>query len=103
MQHLRTSVPEHLSSHSALSSYGLFAPVALWQFFVFLRTPAHALGNRLVSGASWFSANALILCQGSGNNIKTIEERSFQFDKRSASQHKNTVRLEINRSSFCSL
>ena len=32
MQRLRTLVPGHLSSHSALSSYGLFAPLALWRF-----------------------------------------------------------------------
>ena len=30
LQRLWTLVPKHLSSHSALSSYGLFAPLALW-------------------------------------------------------------------------
>ena len=31
MQRLRTPVPGHHSFHSALSSYGLFAPFALWR------------------------------------------------------------------------
>ena len=34
MQCLRTSVPGHLSSHSALSSSGFFAPLALWQLSI---------------------------------------------------------------------
>ena len=37
LQHLQTLVPEHLSFHSALSSYGLLAPLALWRLFVSLR------------------------------------------------------------------
>ena len=32
---LRSSDPGRLSSHSALSSYGLFMPVALWRLFSF--------------------------------------------------------------------
>ena len=35
MQRLRTPVPRHLSSHSALSSYGLFAPHALWRLCLY--------------------------------------------------------------------
>ena len=46
----------HLSSHSALSNYGLFASLALWQFSVSLRTLSQALGSCLVSGAPWSSA-----------------------------------------------
>ena len=43
----------HLSSHSALSSYGLFASLALWQFSVSLRPLVQDLGSCLDSGASW--------------------------------------------------
>ena len=38
LQHLRTLVPGHLSSHSALSSYRLFAPLALWRLSLSLFT-----------------------------------------------------------------
>ena len=41
----------HLSSHSALSSYGLFASLALWQFSVSLRPLVQALGSFPASGA----------------------------------------------------
>ena len=44
MQRLRTLVPGHLSSHSVLSSYGLFAPLALWRLSVSLRPLDQALG-----------------------------------------------------------
>ena len=46
----------HLSSHSALSSYGLFAPLALWQFSVSLRPLSQALLSFSTSGAPWSSA-----------------------------------------------
>ena len=36
LQRLWTLVPGHLSSHSALSSYGLFAPLTLWRLSVSL-------------------------------------------------------------------
>ena len=45
----------HLSSHSALSSYRLFALLALWQFSVSLRPLVQALGSCLASGAPWSS------------------------------------------------
>ena len=41
----------HLSSHSALSSYGLFAPLALWRLFVSLRPLVQALEKCPASGA----------------------------------------------------
>ena len=41
----------NLSSHSALFGYGLFAPLALWQFFVSLRPLVQALGSCSASGA----------------------------------------------------
>ena len=39
------SVPGHLSSHSALSSYGLFAPLTLWRLSVSLRPLVQTLGS----------------------------------------------------------
>ena len=47
--------PRNLSSHSALSSYGLFASLALWQFSVSVRPLVHALKSCSASGASWSS------------------------------------------------
>ena len=46
----------HLSRHSALSSYGLFASLALWQFAVSLRPLSQTLLSFPTSGAPRFSA-----------------------------------------------
>ena len=51
MQRLWTLVPGHLSSHSALSSYGLFVPLTLWRLSVFLRPLVQTLGSCPASGA----------------------------------------------------
>ena len=67
MQHLRTLVPGHLSSHSAQSSYALFASLALWQFSVPVRPMVQALESCSASGTSWSSAINPSL-KGSGNN-----------------------------------
>ena len=56
LQRLWTLVPGHLSSHSALFSYGFFAPLALWRLSVILRSLIQALGNCPASGAPWSSA-----------------------------------------------
>ena len=56
LQRLRTLVPGHLSSHSALCSYGLFALLTLWQLSVSLRPLVQTLGSCLASGAPWSSA-----------------------------------------------
>ena len=56
MQRLWTLVPGHLSSHSALSSYGLFAPLSLWRLSVSVLPLALTLGDCPVSGAPWSSA-----------------------------------------------
>ena len=56
MQRLRTLTPEHLLSHSALSSYGLFAHLALWQLSVSLRPLVQAMGSCPASSAPWCSA-----------------------------------------------
>ena len=46
----------HFSSHSALSSYGLFAPLTLWRLSVSLRPLVQALGSCPASGAPWSPA-----------------------------------------------
>ena len=51
LQRLRTPVPGHLSSDSALSSYGLFAPPILWRLSVSLRPMIQTLGSCPASGA----------------------------------------------------
>ena len=50
------AAPADLSSHSALSSYGLFAPLALWRLSISLRPLVQALGSCPASGASLSSA-----------------------------------------------
>ena len=56
LQRLRTLVPRHFSSHSALSSYGLFAPLALWRLSVSLRPLVQTLGSYPASEVLWSSA-----------------------------------------------
>ena len=56
LQRLWTFVPGHLSSHSALYSYGIFAPLTLWRLSVSLRSLVQALGSCPASGARWSSA-----------------------------------------------
>ena len=47
---------EHLSSHSALPSYGLFAPLAFWRLTLCLFTTSGPdLGKFPASGAPWSS------------------------------------------------
>ena len=46
----------HLSSHSALSSYRLFAPLVLWQLSVFMRPLVQTLGSCPDSGTPRSSA-----------------------------------------------
>ena len=56
MQRLRTPVPGHFSPHSALPSYELFAPLALWRLSVSLQPLVQALMSCLASGDPWSSA-----------------------------------------------
>ena len=48
--------PRTLSSHSALSSYGLFAPLTLWKLSVSLRPLVQILESFPASGDPWSSA-----------------------------------------------
>ena len=68
LQRLRTLVPVHLSSHSVLSSYGLFAPLALWRLSISLQPLVQALGSCPASGAPWSPRHAPIPRKESGNN-----------------------------------
>ena len=51
LQRLWTLVPGHLSSHSALSSYGLFTPLTVWRLSVSLRPLVQTLESCPASGA----------------------------------------------------
>ena len=51
LQRMQTLVPGHLSCHSALPSYGIFAPLALWGLSVTLRPLVPTLGSCPASGA----------------------------------------------------
>ena len=71
MQRLWTLVPGHLSSHSALSSYGLSMPLTLWQLFVSLRPLIQTQESCPASGAPWSSAMPPSLGRGRViNNIR---------------------------------
>ena len=65
------------SSHSALSSYELFAPLALWRLSVSLRPLIQALGNCPASGAPWSSAMPPSIGRGrvtTTNNASSIKK-----------------------------
>ena len=64
MQPLLIPVPEHLSSHSALYSYGLFAPLAIWRLFASLRPLMQARESCPASGAPWSSTMPPTLGRG---------------------------------------
>ena len=74
LQRLWTLVPGHLSSHSALSSYGLFAPLTLWRLSVSFRPLVQPLGSCPASGAPWSSAMPPSLGRGRviNNNNKSL-------------------------------
>ena len=59
-------------SHSALSSYGLFAPLTLWRLSVFLRPLVQTLGSCPASGAPWFFAMPPSLVRGRVNNNSAL-------------------------------
>ena len=60
--------PGHLSSHSALSSYGLLAPLTLWRLSVSQGPLVQALGSCPASGASLSSVMPPSLRKGWVNN-----------------------------------
>ena len=66
------SACKHLSSHSALSSYGLLAPLTLWRLSVSLRLVVQTLGSCPASGAPWSSAMLPSLGRGRVNNNNKV-------------------------------
>ena len=56
LQRLRTLIPGHFSSHSALTNYRFFAPLTLWRLSVSLRPLVQALESCSASGAPSSSA-----------------------------------------------
>ena len=71
----------HLSSHSALSSYGLFVPLALRRPSLFLSLTVQplvqALGSCPASGAPWSSAMTPTLRRGRVTTTHSAEFRSL--------------------------
>ena len=79
MQRLLSSDPGHLSSHSPLSSYGLFSPLALWRLFVSPRPLVQALGSFPVSGAPWSSTKPPFLRKDRGKNSINLSRAKTDF------------------------
>ena len=82
MQRLSSSDLRHLSSQSALSSYGFFLPLALWRR-VSLQTFGRPLGSCLASGIPWSRAMPPSLRR---SWITTMDRRDGVVVRASASQ-----------------
>ena len=78
MQRLWTPVPGHLSSYSALSSYGLFAPLTLWRLTVSVRPLVQTLRSCPASGAPWSSAMPPCLGRGRVTNNNNNNRKNSQ-------------------------
>ena len=95
MQRLWTLVPGHLSSHSALSSYGPFAQLTLWRLSVSLRPLVQTLGNCPASGALWSSAMPPSLGRSRVNNnynyIKLGNQHAVPNKNPTFNQAKTTI------------
>ena len=99
MQRLRTLVQGYLSSHSAPSSYGLFAPIALLRLSVSLQPLVQALGSFAASGAPWSSTMPPSLGRG---RVTTVTKKTAT--KSQVMRHSLTGQLYIlNWENFPSL
>ena len=88
------TLPEHLSSHSALSSYGFSAPLTLWRLSISLRPLVQTLGSCPASGAPWSSAMPPSLERG-----RVINDNKTRKDTASVTrEHKF---LGGNRGNLC--
>ena len=93
LQRLWTPVPGHLSSHSALSSYGLFAPLTLWRLSDSVRPLVQTLGSCPASGAPWSSAMPPFLGRGRvTNNINKLA-RKYVYNRKKHSYAKSLLRI----------
>ena len=70
------TVPGHLSSHSALPSYEIFAPLTLWRLSVCIRFLFQVLGICPASEVPWSSAMPPSLGRG---QVKTTTSRSIEL------------------------
>ena len=68
----------NLSSHSALSSYGLFAPLTLWRLSVSLQPLVQALESCPASGAPWSSAMPPSLGRGRVTTTTTTDTTALR-------------------------
>ena len=98
LQRLWIPVPGHFSSHSAPSSYGLFAPLTLWRLSVSLRPLVQDLGSCPASGASWSSAMPPSLGRGRvinhNNNRSSLHAfRPFDSPAGPVPSYQNNPRL----------
>ena len=75
----RTLIPRPLSSHSALSSYELFGPLAFWQLSVYLRPLVQALRSCLASGDPRSSAMPPSLGRGRVTTTTTTTTSCARF------------------------
>ena len=94
----------HLSSHSALSSYGLFASLALWQFAVSLRPLSQTLLSFPTSGALWSSAINPFL--GKGWVTTTTAKRKLQthyYVTKGVSKFRRSQSCKPNYVTICNL
>ena len=76
------SACKHFSSHFALSSYGLFMPLAFWRLSVFLRSLVQALGSCPHSGAPWSSAMPPFIGRGRITTTTTTPATDLVIDWR---------------------
>ena len=91
----RTLVLGHLSSHSALFSYELFAPLTLWRLSVFLRPLVQALESCPASAAPWSSAMPPSLGRGRVTNNNNNNQDVFK-----ECNITSYLELRMSRSSF---
>ena len=73
------TVPGHLSSHSALSRYGIFAALALCRLSLSIRFLFQALGSCPASKAPWSSTMPPSLGRGPVKTTTTTRSRSIEL------------------------
>ena len=73
------TVPGHLSSHSALPSFGIFATLALWRLSASIRFLFQALGSCRTSEAPWSSAMPPSLERGQVKTTTTSRSNELKL------------------------
>ena len=105
LQRLWTLVPGHLSSHSALSSYELFASLTLWQFSVSLRPLVQALGSCQASGSLWSSAMNPSLGRGrvATRTTAKLKLQMYYYVTKGVSKFRRSKSCKKNYVTICNL